>query len=134
MKKKEIIQEELYTPSQYTSQKEQTKEPPMLSLPVRETGSSPSMHTLSPSSALGSASCRSKSLEDAGRLKSKDLLDTEWVDFQERAQPWSKQDSGQSLEEDENLKSKDLLDTEWIDFQHNIQDPPEAPKRVRISI
>ena len=113
----------------------------MLNLPVKETGSSPTMHCLSPSSASGPANCRSrswpkehpvKSLALAGRLQSKDLLDTEWVDFQGNVRSWSKEDSGPSLEEDEKLKSKDLLDTEWIDFQHNIQDPPQAPKRVGI--
>ena len=100
------------------------------------------MHSLSPSSALGPSSSRSrswpkeqqasKSLSMAGRLQSKDLLDHEWVDFQGKIQSWSKEDSGPSLEEDEKLKSKDLLDTEWIDFQHNIQDPPQAPKRVKL--
>ena len=98
------------------------------------------MHSLSPSSALGPSSSRSrswpkeqqgsKSLAMAGRLQSRDILDHEWVDFQGKVPTWSKDDSGTSLEEDEKLKSKDLLDTEWIDFQHNIQDPPQAPKRV----
>ena len=128
----------------YTKPKTEITKPPTLNLPtVRETASSPTMHSLSPSSALGPANCRSrswpkeqtsKSIAQAGRLQSKDLLDTEWVDFQGRSRSWSKEDSGPSLEEDEKLKSKDLLDTEWIDFQHNIQDPPEAPKRVWIKI
>ena len=52
--------------------------------------------------------------------------------FSRKIQSWPKEDSGPSLEEDEKLKSKDLLDTEWIDFQHNIQDPPQAPKRVKL--
>ena len=73
---------------------------------------------------------RSKSLAQAGRLQSKDLLDTEWVDFQGSIRTWSKDDSGPSLEEDEKLKSKELLDSEWIDFQQNIPDPQQAPKRV----
>ena len=130
------------TAASSTKKTKQPPEPPKLSLPVRETGSSPTMHSLSPSSALGPSSSRSRSwpkeqqasknLAMAGRLQSKDLLDHEWVDFQGKIQSWSKEDSGPSLEEYEKLKSKDLLDTEWIDFQHNIQDPPQAPKRVKL--
>ena len=129
-------------PRSYTKPKTEITKTPVLNLPtVRETASSPTMHSLSSSSAQEPGNCRSrswpkeqgsKSISQAGRLQSKDLLDTEWVDFQGRSRSWSKEDSGPSLEEDEKLKSKDLLDTEWIDFQHNIQDPPEAPKRVCI--
>ena len=128
----------------YTKPKPELTKPPTLNLPtVKETVSSPTMHSLSSSSAQEPGNCRSrswpkeqgsKSIAQAGRLQSKDLLDTEWVDFQGRSRSWSKEDSGPSLEEDEKLKSKDLLDTEWIDFQHNIQDPPEAPKRVCLKI
>ena len=101
--------------------------------------SSPTMHSLSPSSASEPANSRSrswpkdragKSLAQSSKLQSRDLLDTEWVDFQRSSQTWSKDDSGPSVEEDEKLRSKELLDTEWIDFQHTMQDAPQAPKRV----
>ena len=94
---------------------------------------------MSPASAPGSASSRSRvwlkdhssrKLVDDDRLKSRDLFDAEWIDFQGNRRSWSKTDSGQSADEDEKLRSKDLLDTEWIDFQHTAEEPPEAPRRV----
>lgn len=142
--KERISHKELY--SAYKSSKSHAHaERSSISIPVKESGSSPIMHSISPSAPPSSElehqaessrsrswpkdQARSKSLAQAGKLQSKDLLDTEWVDFQGSIRTWSKDDSGPSLEEDEKLKSKELLDSEWIDFQHNIPDPPQAPKR-----
>ena len=143
--KERISHKELY--SAYKSSKSHAHaERSSISIPVKESGSSPIMHSISPSAPPSSElehqaessrsrswpkdQARSKSLAQAGKLQSKDLLDTEWVDFQGSIRTWSKDDSGPSLEEDEKLKSKELLDSEWIDFQHNIPDPQQAPKRV----
>ena len=99
------------------------------------------MHVLSPESSAPAESASSRSRVwlkdhssrrqvDDDRLKSRDLFDAEWIDFQGNRRSWSKTDSGQS--EDEKLRSKDLLDTEWIDFQHTLEaEPPEAPRRVK---
>ena len=131
-------QGEKYQSSSPKDPKTYSTEPAMVSRLVRDTSSSPAMHALSPPSASEPASFRSrswpkeqsgKSLAQSGRLESKDIFDTEWIDFQGKSQSWSK-DSGPSVEEDENLRSKDLLDTEWIDFQQRVQEAPQAPKRV----
>ena len=143
--KERISHKELYA-AYKSSMSHPHAERSSISIPVKESGSSPIMHSTSPSAPPSSEleqqaessrsgswpkdQKRSKSLAQASRLQSKDLLDTEWVDFQGSIRNWSKDDSGPSLEEDEKLKSKELLDSEWIDFQHNIQDPPQAPKRV----
>lgn len=131
-----------------SSKKVKSKEPPTPIIyrrkSVRESGSSPTIHSLSPSSALGPSGrerCSwskelpaGKNIAMAGLWQSKDILDHELVDYQEKIPSLSKEESKPSFEEDDKLNSKDLLDTEWIDFQHNIQDSPQAPRRVNTSM